>query len=146
VKIMSVNIFFYEPFCMAQRYIFVQQNQDCCSTKPRFLSSIDFSSSINCKTFSVVPSIINEKAKNVLFHWVEGMQVDEMTWHQSFWPRPETFFDRVVLFFFSCHFRFNFSKHFFKKKFQFLFPNGLALSPFIFLWVLLKGSIWSLAE
>jgi hypothetical protein len=67
---MSVNIFFYEPFCMAQRYIFVQQNQDCCSTKPRFLSSIDFSSSIKCKTFSVLPSYYQWKSKNMLFHWV----------------------------------------------------------------------------
>ncbi len=37
--------------------------------KPRFLSLIDFRGIINCNTFSVAPSIINENVKYVLFHF-----------------------------------------------------------------------------
>ncbi len=36
--------------------------------KQRFGLQIDSSDSINWNTFSVVPSIINENAENVLFH------------------------------------------------------------------------------
>jgi hypothetical protein len=43
--------------------------------KPRFLLQIDLSGTINCNTFSVVPSIINENAKNVLFHFAILMSV-----------------------------------------------------------------------
>jgi hypothetical protein len=38
--------------------------------KPKFLSWIDLSGIIDFNTFSVVPSIINENANNVLFHWL----------------------------------------------------------------------------
>jgi hypothetical protein len=38
--------------------------------KPTFLLQIDLSGIINYNTFSVVPSIINENAKNALFHCV----------------------------------------------------------------------------
>ncbi len=36
--------------------------------KPTFLLQIDLSGIINYNTFSAVPSVINENAKNVLFH------------------------------------------------------------------------------
>jgi hypothetical protein len=50
-----------EPLCSVQKYIL-------CSVKPRFWLKIVLSGIINCNTFSVVPSIINENAKNVQFH------------------------------------------------------------------------------
>ncbi len=40
--------------------------------KPKFLLYTDLRGIINCNTFSEVPSIINENAKNVLFHDLVG--------------------------------------------------------------------------
>jgi len=37
--------------------------------KPKFWLQNDFYSIINYNTFSVVPSIINQNTKNVLFHY-----------------------------------------------------------------------------
>ncbi len=51
----------FEPFCSALKY-------NICLMKPIFGLCIDLSGIINCNTFSVVPSIINEKSKTVLFH------------------------------------------------------------------------------
>ncbi len=38
--------------------------------EPKFLFYIDFRGILNFKTFSVAPSIINEKVNNVLFHLI----------------------------------------------------------------------------
>ncbi len=55
-KIVSINRFILlKPHCSVQKYFFVK--------KPRFLLYIDLSGIINCNTFSVVPSIINENEK-----------------------------------------------------------------------------------
>jgi hypothetical protein len=40
-----------------------------CSLKQKFLSQIDFSDILNFDTFSVAPSVINDKLKNVLFQF-----------------------------------------------------------------------------
>jgi hypothetical protein len=62
-KIMSINrVRLAENVCSVQKYIF-------CSMKPKLLLEIDLSGIINCNTFSVVPSIIDKNAKNVLFHF-----------------------------------------------------------------------------
>jgi hypothetical protein len=37
--------------------------------KTKVLSQIDLSGISNYNTFSVVPSTVHDKAKNVLFHW-----------------------------------------------------------------------------
>jgi hypothetical protein len=51
----------FEPLYSILKYIF-------CSMKPRFLLQFDLSRIINYNTFSVVPSLINQNEKNVLFH------------------------------------------------------------------------------
>jgi hypothetical protein len=59
---MPINrlLLFQFLFCV-QKYIF-------CDNGATDLLQIDLIGILNCNTFSVVPSIINENAKNALFH------------------------------------------------------------------------------
>ena len=61
-----IGFLLFEPLCNVQKYIF-------CSVKPRFCFKILCSGIINCNTFSVVPSLINENAKNVMFHYLVNL-------------------------------------------------------------------------
>jgi hypothetical protein len=54
-----IDFFLFEPLCSVLKYIFFVK-------KTRFLLQIDLSRIINCSTFSVAPSIVNQNAKNVL--------------------------------------------------------------------------------
>jgi hypothetical protein len=56
-----IKIFLLEPFFGVQKYILLNETKV-------FLCKFTLSGSINCNTFSVVPSIIIKIVKNVLLH------------------------------------------------------------------------------
>ncbi len=55
-----IDFVYFYTLNSVQKHTFIQLNQNFCCKFP-------FSGIINCNTFSVAPSITNEKVKNVLF-------------------------------------------------------------------------------
>jgi hypothetical protein len=76
---MSVSRFLlFEPLSSVHKDIFVQWNQGV-------LLYIDLSGIINCNTFSVVPSVINENATNELLYWNNITKCNEITSQNLRW-------------------------------------------------------------